>query len=452
MSQSETQTQSQSPVSATERTKQIKLTTKGLENAALLGINDFVIRFGSEKFACSRFEAAFISPQITTLLLQYPTIDEYEIKFEFEFEGGGDAQQDWESSCLTNLISLSRNGLFELNESNFDFVKRIAKNLGNLELCESLKQFGTEGEEINSSNIIERLSLCEFLDVCDSDEIDYLSSHFYELDGNVLRKVSHDCLKRILGSEGLRLSSEDSLVDLIIELGTEYFDLLCCIQTEYLSRKGMSRLLESISRYDISEYLWGSLCRRLLLIDGSESLPDSRFVMNAFGLESRESFKGIISHLSSQCGGNVHTHEIVSITASSNGRNSCHQVVDYDWTDYWYSNNAANSWIQFDFKTRRISPTHYTIKSDGNNGYHLLKWSLDGSNDGTSWINLDRRDTNDLNGPRIVKTYECGSNESSNSFFRFIRLTQTGKDSNGYDYLHLGNLEFHGKLNECQSV
>jgi hypothetical protein len=73
-----------SVTSQAERAQQIKLSTKGLENAALLGINDFALHVGSEKFECSRFEAAFLSPRITELLLQDPTIDEYEIDISIE--------------------------------------------------------------------------------------------------------------------------------------------------------------------------------------------------------------------------------------------------------------------------------------------------------------------------------------------------------------------------------
>ena len=52
------------------------------------------------------------------------------------------------------------------------------------------------------------------------------------------------------------------------------------------------------------------------------------------------------------------------------------------------------------------------------------------TNDGR-WEKLDRRDTGDLDGRYITKTYECqrGITES----FRHLRLRQTGKDSNERD-------------------
>jgi hypothetical protein len=188
-----------------------------------------------------------------------------------------------------------------------------------------------------------------------------------------------------------------------------------------------------------------------LLVVPSDQLPESRFPEKDFPFDSSKPFKGIIAQLSSGCGGNVHTKGIASITASSTEYNACHQVVDYDWTGHWYSHNEQHSWIQFDFKNRRILPNHYTLKSDNQSAHHLLKWSLDGSNDGMSWTPLDRRETNDLNGNRLMKSYECRSVESSSPFFRFIRLIQTGKNSSAADYLMLTNVEFFGTMRDCSS-
>jgi hypothetical protein len=272
-----------------------------------------------------------------------------------------------------------------------------------------------------------------------------LASHFYELEESLLKAIGHSALSKVLHSDKLRIASEDSLLDSIVEFGTDHFDLLGCLHTEYLSQTGMLRLLDSISREEMNDELWASLCHRLLLFVPSKKLPKSRFLGPEFALDSSAPFKGIIAHLTAECGGNVHSRGIVVITASSSARSACHQVVDYTWTDYWFTNGNANSWIQFDFKTRSISPSNYTIKSAGNGSHHLVKWSLVGSNDGTTWIDLDRRETNELSGNYIVKSYECASVPSS-SFFRFIRLTQTGKNSSGQDNLMLANLELFGDM------
>jgi hypothetical protein len=44
-------------------------------------------------------------------------------------------------------------------------------------------------------------------------------------------------------------------------------------------------------------------------------------------------FGGIISHLRSFCGGNIHERGLVTITCSSTVKNQCWQVFDHGWTD-----------------------------------------------------------------------------------------------------------------------
>jgi hypothetical protein len=70
-----------------------------------------------------------------------------------------------------------------------------------------------------------------------------------------------------------------------------------------------------------------------------------------------------------------------------------------------------------------------------------VEWTISGSNDGNSWTIVDNQKTQALNGQYITKLFECGDKSSVSSFYRYLRLTQTGKNSSGYDYLHLSNIE-----------
>jgi hypothetical protein len=260
--------------------------------------------------------------------------------------------------------------------------------------------------------------------------------------------LSRRDLEEVVRSDKLRIETEDSLLALVLELGEDYADLLGSLQSEYLSVSGIDRLLNSISLWDVDESLWLSLCRRLRLQVEPSSKPAFRYYSRSkpFPLDPSRPFDGIICQLTRDCGGNVHTQGVVSITASSTCRNQCYQVVDYNSNEDWFSNNVPNSWIQFDFKNRRISVTNYTIKSDGIGADHLLQWWLDGSNDGNSWTRLDQQNTRELCGNFVVRTFACESMQSSPSSFRFIRLIQTGKDSSGNDHLGMTNLEFFGDL------
>jgi hypothetical protein len=415
---------------------QIQLSLKGLENPASLGIRDFAIRVGTESFHCSRFEASFLSPRITAALSADPTLDEFEIDI--------DDSDDSVSDLMEQFLSLSRNGSFEVTPANFSFVKCLAKSFWNRELCELLFSLDSASTDLNSSTVSGRLSLAADLDLFPAREIDYLASHFFETDADLLRSLSRERLEQILQSEKLQIESEDSLLDFVLGLGSDWLSLLGWVRSENLSVSGVDRLLNAICLTDVDSELWSSLCRRLRLPVYPGSLSECRF-RRQFRFDPSEPFGGIISHFTKECGGNVHTQGVISITASSTERNQCHHVADHDWTDYWFSQNSADSWIQFDFKNRRISPTHYTLRSDGYGGHHLLEWSLDGSNDEKSWTNLDRQNTQDLNGNYHVKSYSL---TQSSCHFRYLRLTQTGQSSSSVHYLGLSRVEFFGVLHE----
>jgi E3 ubiquitin-protein ligase HECTD1 len=109
--------------------------------------------------------------------------------------------------------------------------------------------------------------------------------------------------------------------------------------------------------------------------------------------------------------------------------------------------NVANSWIQIDFRNYRLIPTHYSVRNRiDHDSCHLRNWVVEGSEDGTRWIELDRHE-NDcvLRGVGGVHTFSI-SHSSQFPMIRMIRLRQTGVDSSGYDHLILKSIEFFGQL------
>ena len=69
------------------------------------------------------------------------------------------------------------------------------------------------------------------------------------------------------------------------------------------------------------------------------------------------------------------------------------------WNGYWRTDNESSSWICLDFKEKRLFPTGYSLKSG--EWCHLIHWVIEGSDDGCSWNELDRRDTEDLKGKYV---------------------------------------------------
>jgi hypothetical protein len=391
---------------------------------------------GSDEFVCDRFQAAFVSSRVAKLMLNDPSIDEYLI-------AGTD------SKVLTILCELICCESVSINDENADLFLGLIECIENVELNEFVVDFVDENDELNVSNCISRLMRRLRFEVGIERERCFIGTHICEIEIESLRRLDFNVMSDILKSESLRVESEDWLIDLIFSLGPLHYKLLGDVRFEYLSCRGIDIFFEKISvdclDDRILQQLWNRSRHRIVYDPTDIPYNGTRYI----GFVSRRPsspWSGLISHLSDLCGGNVHTKGIVAVSCSSTSQNQCWDVVNYDWNDYWYSVNFPNSWIQFDFKDRFVSITDYALKSDGNIGYHLQEWAIQGSMDGFSWTDLDRRNTQELNDNYITKVYSCNVTFSESHFYRFIRLVQTGKNSSGNDYLMLGNFECFGSM------
>jgi hypothetical protein len=129
----------------------------------------------------------------------------------------------------------------------------------------------------------------------------------------------------------------------------------------------------------------------------------------------------------------------VKITARTYGWEA-RQTNDLGNNCEFCSADLPSQWICFDFKALRIEPTHYTIQTycaDANRS-HLRSWAIEGSDDGASWTEIDRRENNnDLNGELAVKTFVVAPSAS----FRRIALRQIGLNHKGGNELILSAFE-----------
>jgi hypothetical protein len=161
-------------------------------------------------------------------------------------------------------------------------------------------------------------------------------------------------------------------------------------------------------------------------------------------MKAAKSLDGMISYLTKKHGGNVQEKGIVTITSKSvyrrGQRYALSNVADLTSDSRFCSEDASAEWICWDFREMRIRPTHYTMK-----GVLLKSWAIEGSIDGKSWMEIDRQTDN--------QDFKKDAHQASFAFskpaeFRFIRMTQTGKNHFGDDSLALCAVEFFGTLLE----
>jgi hypothetical protein len=173
---------------------------------------------------------------------------------------------------------------------------------------------------------------------------------------------------------------------------------------------------------------------------------------------------GVITHLTGECGGNVHDRHVVDVTSGSFEKET--QAAN----PMWPAKNAAdletgscfisayrwmtediqhtrNNWVCYDFKERRIVPTHYTLRTNGGcpGDPHMKSWLVETSADGESWREVAREEENkQLNGSWFAATFSvAGGGEC-----RFIRLVNIGRTHSGNDTICISGWEIFGSLFE----
>jgi hypothetical protein len=266
-----------------------------------------------------------------------------------------------------------------VSRSDVEFVLESASFLGNTELINEV--LDADGQ-VDAGNILYRLETkgCGGCDI--EDEIDFAALHFYELDLERLKRVDFSILERIVSSPLLRLSTEDSLLDFILDVGCDREVLFRCLHSEHLSSGRMTALLEDLWRAGIDPLIWASLYPRLMAsVRERIAIPMPR----------AESLEGIISYLAQKHGGNVHDMGIVTITSKSvkSSMYPASNVADLPTNSGFVSRNEPGQWICWDFGEMRIRPGHYTIRTN-----YLKSWAVEASLDGETWTEINRKTAN----------------------------------------------------------
>jgi hypothetical protein len=109
--------------------------------------------------------------------------------------------------------------------------------------------------------------------------------------------------------------------------------------------------------------------------------------------------------------------------------------------------HTKNNWVCYDFKERRIAPTHYTIRTfaGGPGNSHLKSWLVETSVDGESWREVAHEEDNwQFNGEWFTATFPVAGGEEC----RFVRLVNIGRSHFGNDLIWISAWEIFGILIE----
>jgi hypothetical protein len=178
----------------------------------------------------------------------------------------------------------------------------------------------------------------------------------------------------------------------------------------------------------------------------SSSTVDGKSPRLSIPFDSGSRLQGIIHHLNSKFGGNVHDKNIVNITASScNRRRLARNLADLENNNFFNSQDQPNQWFCYDFQNRQIIPTHYSINSYRYTNYNPQSWVIETSIDGVNWTEVDRKEQcRDLCVVRQIRTFPIANGTAC----RCIRFRHTATNPAGNHHLCLTSFEVFGTLLE----
>jgi hypothetical protein len=419
----------------------ISLSANGLRQVPLHRYtNDFTFVVDSSRYECPRIVADFLSPRICQLHLLDFTADEFLIETKDPNHEFG------------NFLQLGHGRPIVVSDSARAFYNSICIELGNREIIYLLlSQF--EGD-LTMGNVIGRLKLLQEIGEDLTSVTEFISSHFSEFSTSDLSEIGVSVLHEVLSCRSLKMKDEDSLFSFIssqTSVNADYFSLLEFIAFEHLSNAAFERFIDLISASfeHFSLSLWSRLRNRLLLSNGTLTTGATRI---SAPYRDNLPFEGIISHLTKTFSGNVSILSVVDVTSSSGLYGWYHprNAVDLYANTWFCSADRENSWLCYDFRDMTVIPTHYSIRfsagtsySNESRGRFLQNWIIEGSNDGTSWTELDQRTTTgDPQEQPQMETFAI----SSQSRVRMIRLRQPGKNAFGTNELALAAFEIFGEV------
>jgi hypothetical protein len=333
-----------------------------------------------------------------------------------------------------------------ISPSNYEVFLLICAALDTRELARQLSP------TIAMDNAVDRILLGGDI----STDVGFIASHFCDF-ATGLDELPLPIKSEIVSHPSLTLDNEDFLYDFVCR---HNLDLLEHVRLEYCSPETICDMFPEYIK-GMSASMWANLRSRLVLpvLLGRQFPPSVRRGAK-FDVPD-----GIIAHLTRECGGNVHDRGVVVVTSSkpftdgnplSEGEFAAKNVADLAagsaFCSAWRDDEenigcTRNNWICYDFKQRRIMPTHYAIRSwNGAPGAaHPKGWIVETSEDGVAWKEVDRREDNaELNGKEITQTFTVPGSGGG----RFIRLVNIGKNHEGDDCLSISAWEIFGSIVE----
>lgn len=466
-------------------TKSIILSSAGLRNVNIGTCSEdnvFCFQIGQKQIQMNSFYADFISPIVANHHRADPTLDF--LLFDGFFDKGLEEFQQFSNEVVTEEIAflvqqLATGAAIDINRNQAFKLRFFSIIIGNEELYRKVNEvFPSDFNDGNLELYVQNALCCYYFskfypDFNFNEVLDFLASNFFALDKEKILLLPRSIIYKIISNSHLKLESEDSFLDFILrvfqtdseedqkrEKNDDDFSIIEFYEKVDFYGLSENRLLEFLDDFDINEMsttLWIKFYQGLVKKSSQYAKPNKdRYNIKElrcdYDSKSPNNLKGIIHYLTKECGGNVHEKHVVEVTASSTLNNDSNfspkNAVDLeDSNRYFASNNSQNSWLKYDFKDKKIVPTHYTIRTRrANQIYNPSNWIIEASNDNDNWKTIDTQNNGPFLNNNVTQNYKINRKLDENEGFRYIRFKQLLNNNGGSFNLYIAGLEFFGKI------
>lgn len=443
---------------------QIQLKTSSIKEVPLQSYEkDFTFIVNGDKFHTSKIESDLLSSKINQIHINDPTFNTFIVNTRTR----GD---------FSNLFRLFNFSTLQISEDEIEFLIEVFEILGTEHISiNNTKQL----EELTIDNVFSQLKKHSkhngFFKQEFETEIEFISSHMNEIiekHDEELFNLDFQTIIDIIDNDHIRLKDEDQLLKFINELYKRDRSFSILYENVLFLNVSIESIDEFISIFnidDISTNTWINLRERLRIecnekqnksgdryikVEKETKNEENKLNLNAnkitIPFNGNNEFSGIISYLREKSNQNI--ENVINVTSSSIYENNQNfnpfkAVLFEETAKDFGSGNYENSWICIDFKEHRIKPTHYTVRSGKNYSNRPRSWVIECSNDNNRWEILDEENNNTIfNDFLISHTFQI--NKQDTNEYRYIRMRNTGYDSNGSSYfLFINSIEFYGELN-----
>ncbi|KAK8887458.1 hypothetical protein M9Y10_038503 [Tritrichomonas musculus] len=433
---------------------------------------EFIFNFGEKKLKMNKLFAEFISPRVSHIHQCDPTINFLNLSdFPHNNKDSSKVHQILtelgSESFLTQISNLAEGGRIEIEDNGLKrLIKYFSILVNNEELFQKINEIdkATEKEEKNIKELLEEVEFlydmnptfrCHY----DSDLIDEISSKLSKNDDKELKAIPKKILHLILHSEHFKFEDSDFLFDIINEIFSrekneeyEEYDITSfyeMIDFTKMSQRKFEKFISNLDYRELTLSLWQKLCEILLI-----HKEENKINKIEFDGQPDHRFNGIIHHLQGSEKTNICDRGIINATSStykSDHPPKC--AVDFESDSYFWSNDD-NDWLKYDFKKKKIRPTHYSIKTrNDNDGWNPINWFIEVSNTGRDddWRVIDSREgVTSVSKRNQSDTFDISASLSDNEYFRYIRFRCNGNTSGAVNntWLAISSLEYFGNLKE----